>query len=161
MSNASNASNASNDGHSQWQAGTDPRSNEVFYYHPATLETRSDAPAEYVCNMQSGSDLAFPDIQRVSDSVRADVACWSRKVVLIELQTCPSFAENMGPLIENEGWGFENTGGVQDDIMQGSCTATREKVTLVLWADSARQAELITIGINQARREEPPCSSPA
>ena len=40
--------------------------------------------------------------------------------------------------------------------MEGNCSVNREKnVTLVLWADSARQAELITIGINQARREEP------
>ena len=47
--------------------------------------------------------------------------------------------------------------------MEGNCAASQtnrqidlqKNVTLVFWADSARQAELITIGINQARREEP------
>ena len=39
------ADDASNDMNSQWQEAMDPQTSEVFYYHPATLETQSDPPA--------------------------------------------------------------------------------------------------------------------
>ena len=90
----------------------------------------------------------FQDITRAGDSIREAVACWSRKAVFVELQTCASFADNMGSLLENEGWGFENTEAVQAHRMKGdSATSHQRTVTLVLWAESARQAELITVGI--------------
>ena len=135
--------------HGQWRVATDPRSKEVFYYHTATLETRSDPPADF----HPTFDEVFHDVRRVRESDRKAVACWSRKVVFVQLQTCASFAANMGPLIENEGWGFENTEAVQETSMKEDCATSHQRtVTLVLWVESARQAELITMGINQGRR---------
>ena len=141
-----NSDDPSNHGESdEWCEATDPRSKEVFYYHTATLETRSDPPADF----DPRSDEILHDIRRVRDSVREAVACWSRKAVFVQLQTSASFADNMGPLIENEGWGFDNK--TQETSLKEDGTSHQRTVTLVLWLESARQAELITAGINQGR----------
>ena len=96
-----NSDDPSNHGESdEWCEATDPRSKEVFYYHTATLETRSDPPADF----DPRSDEMLHDIRRVRGSVREAVACWSRKAVFVQLQTSASFADNMGPLIENAGF---------------------------------------------------------
>ena len=103
-----------------WCEAVDPGSKEVFHYHTATLETTADVPAGY----DPRADVAFRgrssggrrSARPAGDIKREAVACLSRRVVFLQVRPAAAFAENMGPLVRNEYWGFENKDVVEEQI---------------------------------------------
>ena len=117
-----------------WRRAVDTDSDEVFYFHTATLETVSaEIPQEY----DYDRDVTFKYRRRWQDySIEAAVR-FSRRVVFIKILPCfARFSQQMGSLIQNEFWGFENG------------ESTDETVTIAFWAESEEQAVGIVRNIN-------------
>ena len=122
-----------------WCRAVDTDSDEVFYYQTATLDVSTEIPQQYNYDL----DVTFKSRRRWRDYSTEVAVRFSRRVVFIKILPCfARFSQQMGSLIQNEFWGFEN--GEKSD----------QTVTMVFWAESEKQAMAIVRKVNDSRSQD-------